>query len=167
MTGTCKELVLWIVKIHNANSYLEIGVLHGDTFIEAAKLAKRAIGVDVKNRLPSSYEFYEMSSDEFFRRFNCKMDVIFIDGDHRFEQAKKDFENSLKILNAGGTIIMHDTDPSEAVRITSPTSCADSYKLIDHIHNNHPELDILTFPVSVMGISVVRKKNDRRVLGLI
>ena len=166
MTGTCKELVLWIVKIHHAGSYLEIGVLHGDTFIDAAKLVKRAIGVDVKNRIPSGYEFYEMSSDEFFKSFNGKIDVIFIDGDHRFEQAKKDFENSLKILNAGGTIIIHDTDPSEAVRLV-PTSCADSYKLIDHIHNRHPELDILTFPVSCMGISVVRRQKDRRVLALI
>lgn len=167
MTGTCKELVMWVVKIQNARSYLEIGVLHGDTFIDSAKLVSRAVGVDVRNMLPSGYEFYEMSSDEFFKKFNCKIDVIFIDGDHRFEQAKKDFENSLKILNAGGTIIIHDTDPSEAVRLSSPTSCADSYKLVDHIHNNHPELDILTFPVSVMGISVVRRKKDRRVFSLI
>jgi len=166
MTGTCKELILWIVKIHHARSYLEIGVMYGDTFIDAAKLVNRAIGVDVRNRLGSGYEFYEMSSDEFFKSFNGKIDVIFIDGDHRFEQAKKDFENSLKILNAGGTIILHDTDPSEAVRL-APTSCADSYKLIGHIHDNHPELDILTFPVSCMGISVVRRQKDRRVLGLL
>jgi predicted O-methyltransferase YrrM len=166
MTGTWKELVLWIVKIQHARSYLEIGVMYGETFIEAAKLVKRAVGVDTRNRLPSGYEFYEMPSDEFFKRFNDKIDVIFIDGDHRFEQAKKDFENSMKILNEGGTIILHDTDPSEAVRF-APTSCADSYKLVDHIHDNHPELDILTFPVSVMGISVVRRKKDRRVLGLL
>jgi len=166
MTGTCKELILWTVKIHHARSYLEIGVMYGDTFIDAAKLVRRAIGVDVKNRLGSGYEFYEMSSDEFFRSFHDKIDVIFIDGDHRYEQANKDFENSLKILNAGGTIIIHDTDPSEAVRL-APTSCADSYKLIEHIRDKHPELDIVTFPVSVMGISVVRRKNDRRVLALI
>jgi len=166
MTGTWKELVLWTVKIQNARSYLEIGVLYGDTFIDVAKLVRRAIGVDVKNRLGSKYEFYEMSSDEFFRCFHDKIDVIFIDGDHRYEQAKKDFENSLKILNAGGTIILHDTDPGEAVRL-APTSCADSYKLVGHIHLAHPELDIVTFPVSCMGISVVRRKKDRRVLGLI
>ena len=166
MTGIYKELILWIIKIHHARSYLEIGVLFGDTFIDAAKLVRRAIGVDVKNRLGSGYEFYEMPSDEFFKKFNDKIDVIFIDGDHRYEQAKKDFENSLKILGAGGTIILHDTDPGEAVRL-APTSCADSYKLIDHIHITHPELDIVTFPVSVMGISVVRRKKDRRVLSLI
>ena len=166
MTGIYKELVMWIAKIQNARSYLEIGVMYGDTFIDVAKLVKRAIGVDVKNRLPSGYEFYETSSDDFFENFKDKIDVIFIDGDHRYEQAKKDFENSLKILNAGGTIIIHDTDPNQAVRL-APTSCADSYKLVGHIHDKHPELDILTFPVSCMGISVVRRKNDRRVLSLI
>jgi len=166
MTGIYKELIVWIAKIQNARSYLEIGVMYGDTFVDVAKLVKRAIGVDTRNRIGSEYEFYEMSSDDFFRCFHDKIDVIFIDGDHRFEQAEKDFENSLKILDAGGTIILHDTDPNHAVRF-APTSCADSYKLVGHIHDKHPELDILTFPVSCMGISVVRRKNDRRVLSLI
>lgn len=166
MTGIYQEFILWIVKIQQAQSYLEIGVLYGDTFIDAAKSVKRAIGVDTKNRLSSGYEFYEMTSDEFFKNFQDKIDVIFIDGDHRFEQAHKDFENSLKILNTGGTIIIHDTDPAEIGRLV-PTSCADSYKLIDHIHKNHLDLDVVTFPVSVMGISVIRRKKDRRVLSII
>ena len=168
IAGTYNELVWWIVKIQNAHTYLEIGVMYGDTFNEIRKIVPRAIGVDVNKRdtvIPKC-EFYEMTSDNFFGQFKEKADVIFIDADHRFEQLVKDFENSLNILNQGGTIIMHDTDPCEKKRLV-PTSCADSYKIIEHIHVNHPELDIVTFPVSVMGISVVRRKNDRRVLGLL
>jgi hypothetical protein len=172
IAGTYNELVRWIVKIQHAQTYLEIGVLFGDTFNEIRKIVPRAIGVDIKKREDISEviipecEFYEMISDRFFEQFKEKADVIFIDADHRFEQLVKDFENSLKILNQGGTIIIHDTDPCEKERLV-PTSCADSYKIIEHIHVNHPELDIVTFPVSVMGISVVRRKNDRRVLSLL
>lgn len=78
----------------------------------------------------------------------------------------KDFENSLRILSPGGTIIIHDTDPCEKERL-APASCADSYKIINYIEEKHPELDVVTFPVSVMGISVVRKKSDKRVFNII
>lgn len=166
MLGTYSELIRWIVKIQQAQSYLEIGVQFGFTFKEVAKLVKRAIGVDIKNRLSYPCEFYEMTSNEFFKNFHDKIDVIFIDGDHRFEQARKDFESSLKILNNGGTIILHDTDPKSIGRLVS-TSCAGSYKLIDYTHRKYPELDIMTFPVGVSGISVVRRKKDRRVLKII
>ena len=168
IAGTYNELVWWIVKIQHAHTYLEIGVMYGDTFNEIRMIVPRAIGVDIKKRdtVTPICEFYEMTSDKFFEQFKDGADVIFIDADHRFPQLQRDFENSLKILNPGGTIIIHDTDPCEKERLV-PTSCADSYKLIDHIHNKHPELDIVTFPVSVMGISVVRRNSDRRVLSLL
>lgn len=166
--GTYNELVFWIVKIQRPATYLEIGVLHGETLNEICNFVPRVIGVDIKKRdtVFSKCEFYEMTSDKFFDQFKDKADVIFIDGDHRFEQLVKDFENSLQILNPGGTIIIHDTDPCEKERL-APTSCADSYKIIKHIHKNYPGLDIVTFPVSVMGISVVRRKIDKRVLNIL
>jgi hypothetical protein len=166
--GTYNELVWWIVKIQHAQTYLEIGVLYGETFNEIRKMVPRAIGVDTKKRdsvIPKS-EFYEMTSDKFFEQFKEKVDVIFIDADHRFDQLIKDFENSLKILNPGGTIIIHDTDPCEKERLV-PTSCADSWKIVNYVRTCYPELTIVTFPVSVMGISVVRRNSDRRVLRIL
>jgi len=164
--GTYPELVCWVVKSQRAQTYLEIGVFKGSTFDMVKPLVKRAIGVDIKNRLTYPCEFYEMTSDEFFKQFHDKVDVIFIDGDHRFEQLKKDFENSLLLLNLGGTILIHDTDPSTQERLV-PTSCADSYKIINYIWTGHISLDVVTFPANQLGISVVRRDADRRVLNLL
>ena len=40
-------------------------------------------------------------------RFDC----IFIDGLHTFEQSLKDFYNAWEVLNKGGAVVFHDTNP--------------------------------------------------------
>lgn len=50
-----------------------------------------------------------MTSDEFFKT-DQKFDFIYIDGDHRYTQAKKDIENALQHLNKGGIICGDDLD---------------------------------------------------------
>ena len=52
-----------------------------------------------------------MTSDDFFIKNEEKFDFIFIDGLHHYKQVKKDINNSLNILNEGGTILMHDCLP--------------------------------------------------------
>ena len=56
-----------------------------------------------------------MTSDFFFSSY-CKMhpqkfDLIFIDGAHVFSIVYRDILNSLKHLNKGGTIVLHDMLP--------------------------------------------------------
>lgn len=59
-----------------------------------------------------------LPSDEFFKMNKENFDIIFIDGLHHSEQVNRDIENSLKILNSGGIIIMHDCLPtSEASQV--------------------------------------------------
>lgn len=73
-----------------------------------------------------SYRFIDgTSSDDFFskklidgqyhvrtdRSIDASFDIIFIDGLHHADQVKRDFENSLKCLNDGGFIVLHDTLP--------------------------------------------------------
>lgn len=38
-------------------------------------------------------------------------DIIFIDGDHNSEQVEKDIINSMRVLNPGGFIVLHDCNP--------------------------------------------------------
>lgn len=50
-------------------------------------------------------------SDTFFARYikaGLKFDGIFIDGDHSYEQVKRDTENALKCCSSGGVIVWHD-----------------------------------------------------------
>lgn len=46
-------------------------------------------------------------SDNFFKNNSKKYEFIFIDGDHIYEVAKRDLNNSLECMNEG-IIIMHD-----------------------------------------------------------
>ena len=156
-----------IVKYTNCKNYLELGVQEGKCFETILPHVKRAIGVDIKDiRKKKLGEFYEISTDKFFDFFKDTMDIIFIDADHSFESVKKDFENSLKILNKYGIIFLHDTDPSRKIFL-EPGYCNDCYKIVDYIKQNHPELDIVTLPLTIAGLSIVMRKDDRRVLQFI
>ena len=86
--------------------YLEIGCFNDDNFNKIK--IKKKIGVD-----PVSGGNVRKTSDEYFS--NCKdtFDIIFIDGLHHFEQVKRDILNSLKILNDGGVILVHDCLPNK------------------------------------------------------
>ena len=48
------------------------------------------------------------TSNVFFSNNLQSFDLIFIDGDHSSEQVKKDINNSWKILNNGGYLILDD-----------------------------------------------------------
>lgn len=158
-----KNLIKEIVRLTGCETYLELGLYDGETFENIFPHVKRAIGVDIKDvRKQQLGEFHLMTTDKFFKTFNDKVDVAFIDADHCYESAKKDFQNVLARLNQFGIIIMHDSDPVSK-KYTDPGYCGDSYKMIDFIHKNHPELNVLTLPVTETGISIITRKNDRRI----
>jgi hypothetical protein len=101
-----------------------------------------------------------MSSDVFFEtvKFENKMALIFIDGDHMYEQVKKDFENSLKVLHPNGFIFMHDTSPKDETWLT-PSTCGTVYKLRREIEAN-PDFELFTFHRTAweVGLSMIRRK---------
>ena len=95
-----------IINKNNYTSFLEIGVARGD--VHGKIIISTKTGVDP---CPTPYEsVINSTSDEFFQTNTNKFDIIFIDGDHSFEQSRKDFYNSVDILNKGGTILLHDID---------------------------------------------------------
>ena len=61
-----------------------------------------------------------MDSNEFFKQNHRKYDLIFIDGLHEYKQVKTDIHNSLKSLNPGGTIVVHDCNPQEEINQRVP-----------------------------------------------
>lgn len=101
------DLIRHLIEKRQYKSYLEIGVLGGETF--------NALGpLDVKHSVdPNGQATFNMTSDEFFEK-HCtqKYDIIFIDGLHLAEQVTKDIENSLTFLNPNGIIICHDCLPT-------------------------------------------------------
>lgn len=99
------DLINFIVEKINAKSYLEIGCYEDFVFSQINVPVK--IGVD-----PKQGGNLRMTSDEFFSTNIQKFDVIFVDGLHEYDQAKRDVYNSLKCLNKNGIIIIHDVLPT-------------------------------------------------------
>lgn len=157
------NIIKWLVKLTNCQSYLELGVEYGTNIIEIKNIVKICVGVDINavNIPKDNLEFYQMTTDDFFKQNNKKFDIIFIDANHNFEQVKKDFDNSLSILNKFGVIILHDTDPINE-DLLSENHCHDSYKIIDYI-SSILELNIITFPIQETGMTFVMRKDDRRI----
>lgn len=108
MTRT--EIINVLVK--GKTSYLEIGYYDGINHERINCHSK--LSVD-PSPLQTKFKHHvvKLTSDAFFKTNRRKFDVIFIDGLHEHRQVIRDVENSLKVLNEGGYIILHDVLPEK------------------------------------------------------
>jgi len=102
------EAVLYLQQTFHYRSYLEIGCFTNATFNIMKNMFQLAIGVD-----PNQGVIHSMTCDEFFATNQFTFDIVFIDGFHHSDQVAK--ENSLRVLNPGGTIVMHDCNPTTKI----------------------------------------------------
>jgi hypothetical protein len=182
-------------------NYFEIGVQTGFCFFKIK--ADRKIAVDpnfiiktkkkikayVKNLSNFHNKFFELTSDDFFEQKSNYIkqiggiDVIFIDGLHLYEQVVKDIENSLKYLNEGGVILVHDCNPlSEPAAVRAYTSeeaavlvgshpqwinqwNGDVWKAIVKLRSERTDLDI-TVINSDHGVGIIRRGKPEKVFSL-
>ena len=155
------EVVQKIVDLKEYKSYLEIGTFNDELFSKI--VCKKKIGVD-----PYSGGNIRMSSDSFFLQNKESFDCIFIDGLHHYKQILKDIDNSLKILNANGVILIHDCLPksldAQAVPRTESDWNGDVWKacVSKRVLNN---LDSYTCYAD-HGIGVILKRQNRNLLNL-
>lgn len=112
------SLIEWRVKQQAGQAtYVEIGCGTGWFTARVAKVARRAIGVDVVKHDDwtvltaelENLEFLKLASDEYFGLANNLADVIFIDGLHEAQQVKRDIANALEMLEHEGLIVVRGT----------------------------------------------------------
>jgi hypothetical protein len=149
------DLINEIIKKKNFKSYLEIGC-DDDLLFSKINLDNK-IGVD-----PRSGGSIRKTSDEFFKTNDKFFDIIFIDGLHEFDQVNKDIENSLKFLNNGGFVLLHDCLPTnmgmQAVPRFRRLWTGDVWKsIVKHRHNKDLLIHTLTID---MGISIIQKLHN-------
>ena len=112
------ETIQYLIDKHNYQTYLEIGVAEGPCYPDIKCPIKECC--DIKSFNPILNEemdiTYLMPSDEMFAIMpvDKKYDLIFIDGLHDEEYVDRDIINSLKHLNPGGLICVHDVIPLDA-----------------------------------------------------
>ena len=98
------DLINYFLRERGFRSFLEIGTDAGDTFRAVDCLRK--VSVD-----PNADATFRMTSDQFFDSNREKFDIVFVDGFHEWHQAHRDAKNSLRCLNKGGVVVMHDCAP--------------------------------------------------------
>ncbi|MGC1878450.1 MAG: class I SAM-dependent methyltransferase [Rhabdochlamydiaceae bacterium] len=137
------DLLNYLIVMRGYKSYLEIGVADGHNLSSVA--ASHKVGVD-PSPAPNTSPIHRMTSDEFFNMNHEMFDLIFIDGLHLHEQVLKDVENSLKCLNPGGLIVMHDcmpNTPEQQLRTPVPGAWnGDVWKAVAYMRMHLEDVDL-------------------------
>ena len=124
--GECRM----IQAICAGQTVLEIGSLYGRSTLCIAHVAKKVYAVDTfkahENGVMQMDDFTTLEifrenikdydnivpivgrSEEIVPALKIKVDTVFIDGLHEYEQVKKDIEVTLPKLKDGGTMAFHD-----------------------------------------------------------
>lgn len=154
------EIIQYLIDKYNYQSYLEIGLDNPNNnyllinckykecvdpyFDEWTVDANGYMDNNVKRFIEEKILTYHMTSDKMFALMpeDKKYDIVFIDGYHNEEQVDRDIINSLKHLNKGGRIVVHDCLPenefqgSEAVPSESVTWMGTVWKSIPKLAFN-------------------------------
>ena len=153
------QIVKYIIEKKNYKKYLEIGCFDDELFNQVN--CHQKVGVD-----PVSGGTIRETSNQFFKKNNENFDCIFIDGLHEYNQVKKDIENSLKFLNDGGTILLHDCMPDNYYAQAIPRCQwdwnGDVWKAIVECRNSK-DIDVYTCYAD-HGIGVILKRPNRNPL---
>jgi len=125
------EVINFLIDLFGYEDYLEIGIQYRQCwdFIEC----KNKTGVEPIHPHNDERILY-MNSNEFFSTNQKMFDIIFIDGDHNYEQVILDIRNSKKYLKSGGCIVLHDTNPPDEEH-TNPYLNGTVYKAICEIRS--------------------------------
>ena len=159
------------VLLHVKGDILEIGV--GESSILLTKLAKKfgrkVYHCDISPgeitncaSIPGIFDdngvVKALASDDFFKEVDFTPIALgFIDGDHIYEQVKKDFDNLLPLMTDNGFIFLHDTYPPDEDYINE-WKCGTVYKLRQELEHRN-DIDVFTFPYGAMevGFTMCRK----------
>ena len=155
------DLIQHIIDKYNFKDYLEIGCDKNQSFSKI-KIDNK-IGVD-----PIEGGTIRSTSDQFFDQNKNNFDIIFIDGLHHYSQVLKDINNSLKILNKNGFILVHDCLPRSLAQQAVPRYRAswngDVWKAIVELRTKS-NLNIFTSQID-FGVAVIQISENKKLLKL-
>ena len=155
------DLIQHIIDKYNFKNYLEIGCDKNQSFSKI-KIDNK-IGVD-----PIEGGTIRSTSDQFFDQNKNNFDIIFIDGLHHYSQVLKDINNSLKILNRNGFILVHDCLPRSLAQQAVPRYRAswngDVWKAIVELRTKS-NLNIFTSQID-FGVAIIQISENKKLLKL-
>lgn len=146
------KIINAVIKASGARSYLEIGCQNrNNNFNHIECDLKVCVDID-----PKANPDVCMSSDDFFNQNNIDFDVIFVDADHSYLQAKRDIFNAIKWANK--FVFCHDTNPLDK-KYTAPEWSGEVYKAIIDV-SNLGNYDFVTFLEDPHGITMINVNEE-------
>lgn len=146
--------------------YVEIGVRQGHSLF-LANPETRCVAIDPEPRLAAMRPNVELSvttSDKFFYHPDRSttalgFDLAFIDGDHSFEQAARDFANLEQRAKPTSIIVIHDTIPMDERTATPKAQTSfhtgDVWRLGAALAHWRRDLAVVTVPCVPTGLTLV------------
>jgi len=144
-------------------SYLEIGYGDGTCFESIACVDKTCVDPSpfCDKNFGKSGTCIKKYSDSFFESNQKMFDVIFIDGDHSYDQVCRDFSNSLKFIKKDGCIVLHDCNPPDKNH-TNQNLCGDGgYRMFTEFYQKNTTFTWMT-SFEDYGVCVVTPNNFRQ-----
>jgi hypothetical protein len=148
------DIINRVIEKHAYKSFLEIGVHTGDN-IRAVNCPLK-VGVDGGMHFRAAETTYFMNSDDFFAINKQTFDCIFIDACHDAPFVCRDLNNSLNILNEGGTILLHDCFPPDSGHVSS-AFCGDAFKVIRSVVKDYSEYLLCRVFDTDYGVGMIKK----------
>lgn len=160
------EFLQKLHEILTPQVYLEIGVQAG-TSLKLATAAQVAIGIDPEPLVTATDNqvIYTMTSDAYFApdfaayRTKHPVNFAFIDGDHRYEFALRDFYNTQRICDPGAAIVFDDVLPYNqdvgGRAMVAGHWAGDVWRVAPIIANKQPDLTMVLVDVEPTGLLLV------------
>ena len=122
---------------------------------DAAKVARRFGRFGVGDLV----RHYRMRSDEFFARYEelglPSLDIAFIDGNHSYDNVRRDFRGALRRMRRNGYLLLHDTN----IYVRELVRHAGVKRWLKAVKARKDLFEAIDFPFS-SGVALVRVLED-------
>lgn len=155
------EFLTHLHELLRPTVYFEIGVQYGNS-LNLAVYSRYAIGVDPHPLwlAGGNQVIYSIDSDSFFSnklyRASEPVDLAFIDGDHHYEQAVRDFYNTQRLCHRDAVIAFDDMLPyNQAVggrTMVAGHWAGDVWRVEPEIRARQPDLSLALVDVDPTGL---------------
>lgn len=139
-----------VVSKLNPMCILEIGVAQGGTYQAWRSIVPKArciMGIDpLSSSYPNVIQGYSQDRATFNRvkaKLPQPLDLLFIDGDHRYQQVKADLEMYGEFVRPGGIVALHDIVPAPP---NSHAFSGDVHKVWKKVKANQATHEIIADP---------------------
>jgi hypothetical protein len=182
------EVIQYLINKKKYKRYLEIGVFNGEVFFKTRARYKFAVDpvfrfvretkykMMFNNRSNVNARYFTKTSDQFFKEDAArlfskkKIDICFIDGMHEFDFVLRDTINTLKYLDEGGVIILHDCNPLTAEAEVSYAEWekkgfagewnGDVWKIIVYLISMVDDINVFTLDTD-QGLGIITKGSGK------